>query len=199
MAWKMCLYVERRSGTDGWQAVVPPLPSSPRGRAKWGTYTPKDPIESLALLAADEKDRVPTEAPCWDFGFHPTGMQQLGAFFSYLWEETDHEDIMAIEPFLDPCGVPSDMSPQVQRAAAKGQPVTAIWYTLGEISSAVWTRKKGYDVPADRRVVALQMELERLARVFFPEVCSCRRTGCGHRDDMVRAVVWFEPTKKKGD
>jgi len=205
MAWKMRLFVERK-GESGWQAVCPPLPSSSKGRAKWGVYTPKDPIESLALVAADEKDRVPTEPPYWDFGVHPVAMQQLGAFYSYVFEGDEPEDIRFVEPFLEPCGAPTDVSPQVDKAikastsspALKNSMTCAMWYTAGELYDEVAKRKRGYDVVADKRVVALQMELARLTKVFYPNVCECRTTCCWHRKDLVRAIVWFDETKKEG-
>jgi hypothetical protein len=202
MEWDLHLFIERRTEA-GWQAVCPPLPSSPKTRPKWGRYEPESPVEALAVLGGGP-DVVPTKAPRWNFGYHPTAWQQLGAYFSYVHEgEMPSEDIREIEPFLDPCGTPGDKSPQVRDAMTKfypSDPVNATWYTIRELTSGILTRRSDEFQRADRRIVALRDDMVRLSVTLFPDVCSCRASRfCCHRDEKLRTVLWFEKRKKKGD
>jgi hypothetical protein len=207
MGWKVHLAVECSTGS-GWQAVCPPLPSSPRAKPKWGAYSPKDPIEAIALLGVPENERVPSELPIWDFGEHPTAKQQMVSFYSTLWSSTDGwvDEFAHLEPFLDPCGLPEDMSPQMRKhlfrqVGSRWEPKSnidsAIWYTITELSSGIFNRRSGPEF-ADRRVVALRDEMARIGREFSVGACDCKYKACHHRGDKVRAVFWCTPEGKNG-
>ena len=119
MEWEMHLYVERKVGEE-WRPVCPPLATSPKGKPKWGRYDPTDPVESLAS-AMRGTDFIPTKAPRWDFGPHPDGQQQLAALYTNIWAtgaDTD-ERLTKLDPFLDPCGLPENVSPQVRKAGVE--------------------------------------------------------------------------------
>lgn len=198
MDWEMHLYVERR-GQNGWVPVCPPLPSRPKGKAKWGVYTPSDPIEAISVAAGCVKDMVPSRAPQWDFGLHTVGMQQLAAFYSFYAAPDVHRIDRETEPFLEPCGLPQDVSEQV-RAAARASRLTeseGIWYTLRELKGFIF-RGKVNGEPADRRVVALATDMRKMLGDLFDDTCTCKVPDCYHRDQLIRAVVWTARRKAHG-
>ena len=199
MEWEMHLYVERMI-REAWVPVCPPSPSSPKARPKWGRYDPKDPVESLASLLGGT-EFVPSKAPRWDFGPHPDGMQQLAALFTNIWStgaEVD-EKIGNLDPFLDPCGLPADVSQQVKKAGAECgmNESNAIWYTLQELNNHIFVRRQDRANLPSKRVVALREELVRVAAVSYPDVCTCSRPNCAHRHKLIRAVVWSAKIKKQ--
>jgi hypothetical protein len=207
--WEMHLYVERKEGS-GWQSVCPPLPTSSRSRPKWGSYTPTNPMEAIALEGMSEAERVPGSAARWDFGPHLVGQQQLGMVV-VLMEDTlggQEHPLRNVEPFLDPCGLPTQMSPQVAKVATYlpiGRTVweqmpsleNAAWFTTRELSQHIRDRRPYPDQIADKRVVALRDELNRLAGVFYPDICKCKINHCYHRDELLRIVFWFAKKEKK--
>lgn len=198
MEWEMHLYVERR-GRNGWVPVCPPLPSSPRAKAKWGVYTPDDPLEAMSVACGGD-DLVPTKAPRWDFGRHPVGMQQLSAFYSfYATPDGSRDDGGLTDAFLEPCGLPLDASEQVRAAAKQSRlgDAEGIWYTLRELKNFVFRGKISGDF-ADRRVVALRDELTRINQRVMADTCSCKRGDCFHRDELIRAVVWTAKRRTSG-
>ena len=198
MEWEMHLYVERKVGEE-WRPVCPPLATSPKGKPKWGRYDPTDPVESLAS-AMRGTDFIPTKAPRWDFGPHPDGQQQLAALYTNIWAtgaDTD-ERLTKLDPFLDPCGLPENVSPQVRKAGVECgmNDSDAIWYTLQELNNHIFVNRQYPDNLPSRRVIALREEMARIAGWAYPDECKCVRANCYHRDRLVRAVVWSVKIKK---
>ena len=199
MDWEMHLYVERMVGEE-WRPVCPPLATRPKARPKWGRYEPTDPVESLASVLGGT-DFVPSRAPRWDFGPHPDGMQQLAALFTNIWStgaDVD-ETIGKLDPFLDPCGLPANVSPQVRRAGAECgmSEANAIWYTLQELNNHIFAQRQDTTNLPSKRVVALRDEMVRVAAAAYPDVCTCSRPNCYHRHRLIRAVVWSARVKKQ--
>jgi hypothetical protein len=199
MEWEMHLYVERQVG-EVWVPVCPPPPATPKAKPKWGRYISSDPVEELAATIAGT-EFVPTKAPRWDFGLHPVGMQQLCGFYTYLWNPNPtREELNAssVEPFLETCGLPESASRQVKEAAkACGMNESnGIWYTLKELNDHIWLHRQDPDNLPDKRVIALRDALIRVAVTAYPDLCTCKRPNCFHRDKIVRAVVWTAKIKK---
>lgn len=188
IVWRTVLHVERREN-GVWVPVIPPPPATSRSKPKWGTYEAPTSMEELALVGSPA-GTVPTKPAPWVLGDHPVALQQLGWFWSNVSEEEEGEPYRNIEPFIHPCGLPSDASRTV-RAVYEDPDYSTIrttphWYTLEELSEAIFTRRVGPEY-ADKRIVALRDALAEVAK----------QAGVTKKD--LRTILWFERDRRPGD